>query len=59
MTTTEAARYLGVRVQTLAVWRCERRYPELRYIKVGMAVKYRKEDLDRWLELRTVGCVRD
>ena len=51
----EAAEYLNVRVQTLAVWRSCKRYPDLFYIKVGNAVKYRQSDLDRWLESRTVG----
>ena len=55
MTTVEAAEYLGVRAQTLAVWRCAKRYPELPYIKVGQHVRYRQSDLDKWLESRTVG----
>jgi excisionase family DNA binding protein len=50
----QAADYLGVSVGTLEVWRCNKRYP-LPFIKVGRLVKYRKSDLDAFLESRTVG----
>jgi excisionase family DNA binding protein len=50
----QAAEYLGVSVGTLEVWRCTKRYP-LPFIKVGRLVKYRKSDLDAFLESRTVG----
>jgi excisionase family DNA binding protein len=50
----EAAKYLDVKPQTLACWACTRRYG-LRYIKVGRNVRYRRSDLDRFLEARTVG----
>ena len=49
---TEAAELLGVKVQTLAVWRCSGRH-SLPFIKVGNFVKYRRSDLERWLEKRT------
>ncbi len=48
----EAAAYLGVTVGTLEVWRSTRRYP-LSYIKVGRAVRYRREDLITFVESRT------
>lgn len=47
----EAARYLKVNPGTLAVWACTKRYP-LKSLKVGRAVRYRKSDLDRFLEDR-------
>ncbi len=50
----EAAEYLGVRPQTLAIWKLTGRY-NLPVIKVGRFCKYRKSDLDAWLERRTVG----
>jgi excisionase family DNA binding protein len=52
--TQYAAGYLGVTPKTLEVWRCTKRY-NIPYIKVGRLVKYRKADLDAFLESRTVG----
>jgi excisionase family DNA binding protein len=49
----QAAAYLGVEPATLAIWRSTRRYP-LRYVKVGRHVRYRKSDLDAFLDKRTV-----
>lgn len=49
----DAADYVGVKPQTLAVWASTGRYG-LRFIKVGRLVKYRREDLDRFLAERTV-----
>lgn len=50
MTREEAARYLGVAAGTLAVWACTGRY-DLRPLKVGRRlVRYRRSDLDRFLE---------
>jgi excisionase family DNA binding protein len=54
LTADQAAEYLGIRPQTLAVWRITKRYP-LPYLKVGARAKYRREDLDRFLAERTVG----
>ncbi|MCX5653264.1 MAG: helix-turn-helix domain-containing protein [Planctomycetota bacterium] len=56
LTRAEAAEYLGLAAQTLAVWASTQRYA-LRYVKVGRNVRYRKADLDRFLEARTVGAV--
>lgn len=53
LTRKEAADYLGVQAETLAVWACTHRY-SLPYIKVGRAVRYRKADLDAWLDSRRV-----
>lgn len=53
-TRAEAATYLGVKVSTLAVWSCTGRY-DLPMIKVGRLARYRKADLDRWLETRSCG----
>lgn len=51
---SEVAELLGVTIQTLAVWRCEQRY-ELPYVKVGACVRYRRSDIERFLETRTYG----
>jgi excisionase family DNA binding protein len=45
----EAARYLDVKVDTLAVWRCTKRYA-LKYYKVGRSVRYLQKDLDAFIE---------
>lgn len=54
LTREQAAEYLGLRPQTLAIWGMNGRY-NLRFVKVGRLCKYRKSDLDKWLESRTVG----
>lgn len=51
-----AARYLGVRSGTLAVWASTKRYP-LPYYRVGRSVRYDIADLDAFLDRRTVGAV--
>lgn len=50
----DAARYLGVAPQTLAVWACTQRY-HLPLVKIGRHVKYRQSDLDAFIERNTVG----
>ncbi len=52
-TNEEAASYLGVAPNSLAVWRATKRYA-LPYVKVGRLVKYRQKDLDAFLESRTI-----
>ncbi len=49
----KAAAFLGITIETLAVWRCTKRY-NLPYIKVGRLVKYRVADLLAFLESRRV-----
>jgi hypothetical protein len=58
LTASEAAAYLGKSYQTLAIWRCTKRYP-LRYRKNGGTVEYLKSDLDAFLEGRTVHPVEE
>lgn len=53
MTRKQAAAYLGVTPGTLAVWKTKHRY-SLPMIKVGKLAKYRKADLDAWIESRRV-----
>ena len=45
----EASRILGVTPHTLAVWRCENRY-SLPYVKIGRLVRYRRADLEAFIE---------
>lgn len=44
-----AARYLTVAPGTLAVWDCTKRY-DLKPIKVGRSVRYRRSNLDAFLK---------
>lgn len=43
-----AAKYLKVSPGTLAVWDCTKRY-DLKPMKAGRSVRYRKADLDAFL----------
>jgi len=52
-TPTQAAQILGVSKDTLAVWRCTKRYP-LPYLKMGRKVFYCAADLVNFIKLRTV-----
>lgn len=44
-----AAKYLGISPNTMAVWDCTKRY-DLKPLKVGRAVRYRKSDLDAFMQ---------
>ena len=48
----QAAEYLGVKENTLAIWACNKRY-NLSVIKVGRLCKYRLSDLEKFLDERT------
>jgi len=49
-----AAEILGITAGTLSVWRCTKRY-DLKYVRVGRAIRYRLADIERFIESRTVG----
>ncbi len=53
-TVSEAAQYLGLAMSTLNKWRCYQNEGPA-YIKLGKAVRYRKEDLDAYIENVRVG----
>ena len=53
LTREQAAEFLGVAPNTLAIWACEGRY-DLPMVKVGRLVRYRRSDLVAWLESRTL-----
>lgn len=44
----EAAAYLGVAEQTLAIWKWSGRH-KLRCVKIGRLCKYRQQDLDAFI----------
>lgn len=48
----QAASAIDVTPGTLSVWRSTGRY-NLPFIKVGSKVRYRRADLESWLEART------
>jgi excisionase family DNA binding protein len=52
MSTDEVARYLGVPAATVTHWRRIDRGP--RYTHAGRVVRYRRSDVDAWLDERTV-----
>ena len=54
LTRREAAAYLGVAYQTLALWACKGRNG-IPFYRVGSrSVRYRRADLDVWLAERRV-----
>ena len=52
LNTAEAAEYLGVRPNTLEVWRCKHKGP--RYSKIGSRVLYDMADLEAFFHARSV-----
>lgn len=51
---SQAAEFLGVKPQTLSVWRSTGRY-DLPFVRVGRLIRYRRTDLEAWLESRAAG----
>jgi len=49
----QVSNLLGVSIQTLAIWRCNKRY-RLKYIKVGRYVRYRYADVMEFVDSRTI-----
>lgn len=52
LTPVEAGAFLGIKPQTLAVWRSTHRY-DLPVVHVGRSIRYRISDLETWLAART------
>ena len=52
LNTEEAASYLGIRPNTLEVWRCKHKGP--RYSKIGTRVLYDVNDLEAFFMARAV-----
>jgi excisionase family DNA binding protein len=53
LTTQQAADRLGLKPQTLELWRCTKRY-DLPYVKTGRLVRYKAEHVEDFIERRTV-----
>lgn len=49
LNSAEAAEYLRVTPHTLAIWRSEKRY-DLPFVRIGRFVRYRREDLRRFID---------
>ena len=58
MTSRDAAVYIGVKINTLTVWRMTNQYG-LPFVKLGKVVRYRKADLDIWIENRLQNSSKD
>jgi hypothetical protein len=54
LTPNEVSEILGVSVQTLAVWRCTKRYG-LKFVKAGRLAMYLESDLQAFIDSRTHG----
>lgn len=56
-TTEQAGEFLNIPAATLIKWRSTGAN-NLPYVKIGHAVRYRRQDLDRWLDahLKETGC---
>lgn len=52
LNTEEAAAYLGIKSNTLEVWRCKHKGP--RYSKLGSRVLYDVDDLEAFFTARAV-----
>ena len=52
--TYEAAEYLGVPRQTLAVWRTRHKKTGPAYVRMGRWIKYRRDDLDAYIDAQRV-----
>lgn len=52
LNTSEAAEYLGIRPNTLEVWRCKHKGP--RYAKLGARVVYDIDDLNDFFKGRRI-----
>ena len=52
LTPDDVSRILGIKVQTLAAWRCRKRY-RLPFVRSGRLVRYRASDVDEFIRRRT------
>ena len=55
LTATEVAELLKIHPGTLARWRMEDAPEHPPYVKIGEQVRYRRADIERWIESRTRG----
>ena len=48
----EVAVILGIKPQTLSIWRMKKE--KLPFVRIGRRVAYRREDIEEWLKAQTV-----
>ena len=48
-----AAAYLGTTVGSLNVWRATGKH-KIPYVRLGSCIRYKKEDLDAWIDAHTL-----
>ena len=48
MNEKEVASFLGLKPQTLAIWRM--RKEKIPFVRMGRRIAYRREDVEKWLE---------
>ena len=53
LTAQKTAEILGVKPETLAIWRCVKRY-QLPFCKIGSRVFYKEKDIEKFITSRTV-----
>lgn len=53
LTTEEAAAFLGCKANSLITWRCTRAV-RIPFVKIGRLVRYRRRDLEAFLNAQTV-----
>ena len=55
LTPKAVAALLSVKPQTLEVWRSTKRYPDLKYVKLGKGIiRYRAHDVEMFIAKRLV-----
>lgn len=52
MRTPDAAKYLGIKTNTLEGWRCQKKGPK--FHRIGRVIIYLRKDLDAYLASRCV-----
>jgi predicted DNA-binding transcriptional regulator AlpA len=57
LTEQEVAARFGLSVATLRAWRWKRKGP--RFVRLGRAVRYLPDDLDKFVEVNSVGTKSD
>ena len=57
LTTQDVADKLKISLHTLASWRRQTNPHDLPWIEVGGSIRYRRSDVEAWLDKRTLGGV--